>query len=535
MCNWSIDRHKAPRVYKTDHEKEMEKREKQERERKPLSSTHQMTDFLTIKSASDQVLASNAAEPKTNRKCQPSLFLRPVLNPKPPKRSWPCFSKKTGKIYCFYCKLFGEISTHFTDGGFGDWKNAVDRMNRHEKSSHHVDAHNIFTSRSLGSRTVDKMLNVQILREKDYWIMLLESIVRILKYCAVRNLPLREETEILGESNNGNFLGMIEFQAEIDPFMKAHLLRYGAQGHGNVSYLSHTIYEELVEIIGEKMLDCIFENVREVGFWSISTDSTIDAGHIDQFCVALRYLESHVPVKRFLAYLPNFGHKAGDMFTAVENLLVQRGKLRMRDCRGQSYDNAASLSGRLNRLQALFKKKSRTALWIPCIGHSLNLVGTATMNACSDSKEFFDFLEELYVFLLATERHKLLTKNLEMIASIMESRPLAPKKDIKRLSELSNSSDEAKSLLKILCRLETGIYLNLPQRIDAVSKKVQSYDSDLNTSLKLRITRLSASMGQNRLNNLSVKNIEHDLLDKIVLSAIIHDFAARKARRVKLE
>ncbi|KAJ8665540.1 hypothetical protein QAD02_007202 [Eretmocerus hayati] len=171
---------------------------------------------------------------------------------------------------------------------------------------------------------------------------------------------------------------MIGVQAEIDPFMETHLLDLLAQGHG----------------------------------------------HIDQFYVALRYLENHVPVERFFTYLPNVGHIAVDMLTAVENLLVQRGK------------------------------------------YSLNLVGAATMDACSDSKKFSDFLKELYVFFLPTERHKLLTKKLGIISSITESLPLAQKrvdttrwgprgsvKSVKygysgykeALSELSGSCGEAKS------------------------------------------------------------------------------------------
>ena len=45
-------------------------------------------------------------------------------------------------------------------------------------------------------------------------------------------------------------------------------------------------------------------------------------------------------------------------------------------CRGQSYDNASAMSGRYNDLQvqANVAAKNNLAAWIPCAGHSLNLV-----------------------------------------------------------------------------------------------------------------------------------------------------------------
>lgn len=54
---------------------------------------------------------------------------------------------------------------------------------------------------------------------------------------------------------------------------------------------------------------------------------------------------------------------------------------------------------------------------------------------------------------------------------------------------MSPTSPEAKGLLKNLTRLETGIYIafwnDLLKRVNIVSKKLQSCDIDLNTSIAL--------------------------------------------------
>ncbi|KAJ8685436.1 hypothetical protein QAD02_021229 [Eretmocerus hayati] len=131
------------------------------------------------------------------------------------------------------------------------------------------------------------------------------------------------------------------------------------RGKGHATYLSHHIYDELNHIIGEKILDTIFANVRKAGGrYSISLDSTPDAGHIDQLALAISYLENHEPVERFLTFLPNVGHKSVDICDAAVSFLVNRGKLRIKDCRGQSYNNAPAMSGHLHGVQSLIRDQN---------------------------------------------------------------------------------------------------------------------------------------------------------------------------------
>ena len=62
------------------------------------------------------------------------------------------------------------------------------------------------------------------------------------------------------------------------------------------------------------------------------------------------------------------------------------------------------MSGRYNGLQAKVAVKNNLAAWIPCAGHSLNLVG------CTAAVSFFDILECVYVFFTAsTHRYEVLS------------------------------------------------------------------------------------------------------------------------------
>ncbi|KAG7171643.1 hypothetical protein Hamer_G014783 [Homarus americanus] len=70
--------------------------------------------------------------------------------------------------------------------------------------------------------------------------------------------------------------------------------------------------------------------------------------------------------------------------------------------RGQSYDNAANMSGIYTGLQARIKAMNPLAYYVPCAGHSLNLVGTSAASSCLGSVSYSRFLQALYNFFSAS-------------------------------------------------------------------------------------------------------------------------------------
>ena len=63
----------------------------------------------------------------------------------------------------------------------------------------------------------------------------------------------------------------------------------------------------------------------------------------------------------------------------------------------KSYDNVNAMSGKLSCLQASVKERNPKAAWIPCAGHSLNLVEKCC-RMLYHSCVFFDHLQKLHVF-----------------------------------------------------------------------------------------------------------------------------------------
>ena len=72
-------------------------------------------------------------------------------------------------------------------------------------------------------------------------------------------------------------------------------------------------------------------------------------------CISLH--GGFVAIERFVTFLPNQGHKAEDMFNGLKEFLNLH-DIEIKNCRGQSYDNASAMSGRYNKLQALVNKEN---------------------------------------------------------------------------------------------------------------------------------------------------------------------------------
>ena len=340
---------------------------------------------------------------------------------------------------------------------------------------------------------------------------MLKRVVSVIILIAERGLAFRGDNQLVGSRLNGNFLGILELLAQYDNFLAGHIATHANRGRGHTHYLSSTIMEALVHTMGEKVLGEIISRVKKSKYYSISLDSTPDAAHTDQINLVLRYMERDGPVERFVTFMANKGHRAQDMFDALMEFLDSH-CLDIRNCRGQSYDNASAMRGKYNGLQAKVREKNSFASWIPCTAHSLNLVGKNAVECCSSAIYYFDFVEKLFnFFTMSTHRHQLLTEALRHDSSLLtlkrvtttrwSCRADATKalkhgyqhiKDV--LARIVDDNQEkgcvrceAEGLWKRISRLETGIYTvfwnDILQRTDATNKSLQHAKLDLNSAV----------------------------------------------------
>jgi len=339
---------------------------------------------------------------EVNRKLTSTCFTRILPNGESVNREWLIYSPSTGVVFCFVCFLFStETTSPFSTTGFKDWKNASALIGSHERNNHHGKCMLTYTERKSTIGGVDCGLVKQRKIERDYWIKVLQRVVATIKLLASRGLAFRGDDETFGSAHNGNFLGTLELIAQFDPFLEDLINNYGNAGRGIPSYLSSTICDELIDIMSQKVTRKILTERGISKYFSFSVDSTPDITHIDQLTFTLRYLTIDEPVERFLKFIPIAGHTGEYLCDSILAFLNDNG-IDVMDARGQSYDNAANMSGRYNGVQAKFKEVNPKAEFVPCSRHSLNLVGEKAAECCTEATAFSMFLQKLYTFFLAS-------------------------------------------------------------------------------------------------------------------------------------
>ena len=103
-------------------------------------------------------------------------------------------------------------------------------------------------------------------------------------------------------------MSLLKLISHFDPFLSAHISKYGNGSQRRASYLLKTTGEEVNEFMGEKLRQAIMSEIKSkaVDYYSVSVDSTPDKSHIDQLTVIVRYVSpnNRKVVERFLTFLP---------------------------------------------------------------------------------------------------------------------------------------------------------------------------------------------------------------------------------------
>ncbi|KAF2885343.1 hypothetical protein ILUMI_20812 [Ignelater luminosus] len=171
----------------------------------------------------------------------------------------------------------------------------------------------------------------------------------------------------------------------------------------------------------------------------------------------------------------------------------------IKDCRGQNYDNASNMSGKYAGLQAKIEEKCKFATFVPCVGHSLNLIGVHAAGCVSEITSYFQIVQKLYnLFLCSTHRWNTLTEYLsskKVLKSLSQTRWSARadavstlheghKQIIQALMSIAGNTEqpretrhEALSLFTKLGNLEfiilTEIWSTILEKIDKTSNYLQ--------------------------------------------------------------
>lgn len=135
-------------------------------------------------------------------------------------------------------------------------------MRNHENSHEHNRCMFDWVNFMQKSAHIDKTIVDMILTKVKYWTEVLKRDLSAIRFLVDRGLPFRGSNEIIGSKSNGNYLGVLELIAEFNPFLKQHINVYADKGRGNVSYLSRTICEEIIDLMAKQILRHIVSEIK---------------------------------------------------------------------------------------------------------------------------------------------------------------------------------------------------------------------------------------------------------------------------------
>uniref|UniRef100_H3A5Y3 DUF4371 domain-containing protein n=1 Tax=Latimeria chalumnae TaxID=7897 RepID=H3A5Y3_LATCH len=417
-------------------------------------------------------------------------------------RTWLCYSPKLDSAYCEPCWLFADCSAPAYDVA---WVSLSSKIEYHETSKIHLDFCLVYEQWQLHG-TIDEDFETQIQKEKNFWRQVLERLINVTLTLSMCNLAFRGHREVLGHANSGNFLLIMELLAKYDPVLKQLV----SMPSGSIRYLSHTIQDELIEILSKRIEGNIVEEIKAAPFFSVIMDTTQNISKTDQLSQIFRYVTIETDERNVATGVKineSFQEICDQSTSGLEKKIIscieQKG-LDISKCRGQGYDGASNMSGVYSGVQARISKKELHAEYVHCAAHNLNLTLNDSVRGIPKVKHYYDVIERLYTFfshsikrwaIIFIRFYNITLKRLcpTRWSSRYESllalrfRYLDIMKALTKIVLLSKNADkhcEASALKKLMENLNFVFLVVLQTKILEV-KLLQSKDTDLYKAAKL--------------------------------------------------
>lgn len=266
---------------------------------------------------------------------------------------WPYYSHAVKGILCFYCVktytvqnsiMSKKADPAFSLKGFTNWKNALERFERHQNSQPH---HHAVTAIAQDAAPINSQLSTAWSKQQQNARHCLQSIVGSMQFLIRQGLALRGHGK-----EDGNLFQHLKYKAKDDVCLSDWLTRCH-------DYTAPAVQNEILQLFG----NCIVRNIAQaiqslsVLQFSIIIDGTQDITGREQESICFRYVdEDLVPHEVFVGLYEVSGTAGVEIArTAVDVLL--RLNLPMSCLRGQTYHGAANMSGAYSGAQAEMKKQ----------------------------------------------------------------------------------------------------------------------------------------------------------------------------------
>ena len=187
---------------------------------------------------------------------------------------------------------------YFNEDGFSNWKNALAKLDEHEKSEMHREAA-VKLAAKASSTHVGAQLNAQHLLDQKHHQRMLAKLLSSIRFLARQGLPLHGHHEDVN-SLDDNLYKLLLLRAEDCPQLKSWVLRK--------EYTSPDIINEIIAIMGNTVLREILGLIRTSMWFSVIADEATDVSRNEQMSLTIRWIDDSYQIYEEpigLVQLPN--------------------------------------------------------------------------------------------------------------------------------------------------------------------------------------------------------------------------------------
>jgi hypothetical protein len=212
---------------------------------------------------------------------------------------------------------------------------------------------------------IDEQLNTQKAKQQANNRHCLLKIFSSLIFIGQQGLAIRGHSE-----NYGNLIQVLHLMAEDDNVLKDWMVR-------TRNWTSHDILNKMLEIMAHDVLRQLAGKARKT-YFALIVDETTDMATKEQVSVCLRTVDEQFNIEDSVGFYQTSSTTSEVLFRIIKDVLL-RLDLKLSKCRGQTYDDAAAMSGVNTGVATRILAEEKRALNTKCLAHSLNLASIYRM------------------------------------------------------------------------------------------------------------------------------------------------------------
>ena len=420
--------------------------------------------------------------------------------------SWLEWDSENVAAFCHPCrqidlqgiKTNGFSEDAFVKRGFVNWKKALERFAKHEKSSSHIAAVYKFTSINKGSNIICELDRASELQRKVA-TRCLEHIFNSLRYLARQGLAVRGHHD-----NESNFKQLLLMQSKNNKELRDWLML-------KTTWTSVEIQEEILYLMSTSIQRSVANIIQERKFYGLMADETVDSSQQEQLSICFRTVNNQLEAEEhFMGFYELDSSTGASIFAAIEDVHL-RLQIDMKNCRSQTYDGASAFASQSIGVSKRILDISPTAIYTHCYMHSTNLAVQDSVANVSFMRDFLDLLQDMTNFIRGSAKRCATLKKIaeELKCSQKHIRPLCPTRFTVKYKAINGFLNQLPALVNALENIENGSavntikakasgYLHCLQRFDVyfallTSEKIFEISDRLST--QLQATKVSAGQG----------------------------------------